>query len=490
MRKTLISVLTIFLVLSVSESMLFFDISPHFIFVAVAIIAGSIIALTAQNTVEKESINHFISTESPNKSKDEITSASLTLAKSSKEMYVSTERLYDSSKHIYTASKAVLTSVEQDNINILSMQQEIENISNQIRSTNNGAVETRELSNSNLSVIKMGTEMINSSQLKINELIALYESFIPITNNLLEASKEISKVTTNINDIANRTNLLSLNASIEAARAGEAGKGFSVVAGEINKLAAQSKTFSLEIDKLLKSIENNIETLSNIAQSTEGKITSAKNTLSNVDDALLKISDSSKLLDCNIDSILTTTTNIIKTAESSIEKSHLLIETHEETYSSMEEIAADIELQWNLIETFNHISKSITELSDTFLNLSIDPRAYEKLREIGKSIMNYSGDKSSSALNKLCSRLNINELYYANKNGIFEFYTSQDAAGLNIFELNKDFKTFVKSNEDVKIFPLTRRLDTGELYVFMAVKRLDAAGVISAGISIDNLMKL
>lgn len=49
---------------------------------------------------------------------------------------------------------------------------------------------------------------------------------------------------------------------------------------------------------------------------------------------------------------------------------------------------------------------------------------------------------------------------------------------------------FVRSNKDYEIYPLTRRLDTGELYKFLAIKREDEKGVISAGISIDNILKL
>lgn len=61
-------------------------------------------------------------------------------------------------------------------------------------------------------------------------------------------------------DIAEETNLLSLNASIEAARAGEAGRGFAVVAEEIGKLATSSSEAADEISKLTNDIQSTVET--------------------------------------------------------------------------------------------------------------------------------------------------------------------------------------------------------------------------------------
>lgn len=78
---------------------------------------------------------------------------------------------------------------------------------------------------------------------------------------VLKVSETISGIISTINGISEQTNLLALNAAIEAARAGEVGRGFAVVADEVRNLAANSRSASNEIDKLVKETVSKINEL-------------------------------------------------------------------------------------------------------------------------------------------------------------------------------------------------------------------------------------
>jgi methyl-accepting chemotaxis protein len=99
---------------------------------------------------------------------------------------------------------------------------------------------------------------VDVSRLAIEKMRTVFERVENAASRVFELeakTRHVHQITGMITSVAQRTNLLSLNASIEAARAGEAGRGFSVVADEIRKLAESAGRSAEEISKLVHEIE-------------------------------------------------------------------------------------------------------------------------------------------------------------------------------------------------------------------------------------------
>jgi methyl-accepting chemotaxis protein len=171
-------------------------------------------------------------------------------------------KVIDTSNTIAAASNEISTAIDdigkgigvqaEDSQDCLT---QMDGLSQKISAVNENIVNIETVANENRDMILKGITTMEelTSQSKATNQITKY--VVDNVSALEQKSKAIGIAIQTINEIADQTNLLSLNASIEAARAGESGKGFAVVAAEIRNLASKSMESAQQIEKVVKEIK-------------------------------------------------------------------------------------------------------------------------------------------------------------------------------------------------------------------------------------------
>jgi methyl-accepting chemotaxis protein len=115
-----------------------------------------------------------------------------------------------------------------------------------------------ELGQRSVEISQTGLKSIEDTIYGMNRIKEQVESIADMVVRLSEQSQAIGEIIATVNDLAEQSNLLAVNASIEAAKAGEQGKGFAVVAQEIRSLAAQSKQATTQVRNILFDVQKAI----------------------------------------------------------------------------------------------------------------------------------------------------------------------------------------------------------------------------------------
>lgn len=139
------------------------------------------------------------------------------------------------------------------------------------------ASESATVAERSVTIAKNGAKVVQNT---INGMDTIREQIQDTSKRIKrlgESSQEIGDIVSLINDIADQTNILSLNAAIQASMAGDAGRGFAVVADEVQRLAERSATATKQIEALVKTIQNDTnEAVISMEQTTSEVVRGAR----------------------------------------------------------------------------------------------------------------------------------------------------------------------------------------------------------------------
>ena len=219
--------------------------------------------LTVKTTVS-EDITGAIA-DSVNYAIDELRTLVTTINETSEQVSSSAQETQTTARHLADAAKAQAHRISTATTAINQIASSMDDVSK-------NSAESADVAERSVQIASRGAEVVRETISGMDSIRDQIQETSKRIKRLGESSQEIGSIVELINDIAEQTNILALNAAIQAASAGEAGRGFAVVADEVQRLAERSASATKRIETLVQTIQSDTNEAVNSMEQTTAEV--------------------------------------------------------------------------------------------------------------------------------------------------------------------------------------------------------------------------